>query len=286
MGGAVAGLAIKIFADGADLDVIARASGDSCIAGFTTNPTLMRAAGVSDYRMFALAALKWATGRPICFEVLADDFPTMAAQAREIASWGSNVYVKVPATNTLGEFCGSAIAALSSAGVKLNVTAVMTLEQVERVCDALAYRTPAIVSVFAGRIADTGRGPVPHAEQALRILRSRPEIELLWASPRELLNLFQADAIGCQIITLSADLLKNLISSAAISAPIRAKPCSCSAATRSLRDTTLPSRRACHCGSVRGLCLDHACSESDRDRRACDLRRRPLQARRSGRPMR
>jgi transaldolase len=210
MGGTVAGLAIKIFADGADIEVIARASGDRRIAGFTTNPTLMRAAGVSDYRMFALAALKWAAGRPICFEVLADDFATMAAQAREIASWGANVYVKVPVTNTHGEFCGSTIAALSSAGIKLNVTAVMTLDQVERVRDVLAHGTPAIVSVFAGRIADTGRDPVPHMEQALRILRGRSEIELLWASPRELLNLFQADAVGCHIITLSADLVNKL----------------------------------------------------------------------------
>lgn len=206
----VGDLKIKIFADGADLKSIRAAVSDPRISGFTTNPTLMRAAGVDDYKAFALQALSCVADRPISFEVFADDFPTMVAQAREIASWGANVYVKIPVTNTEGDFCGPLIAELSHAGIKLNVTAVMTLDQVRRVGEAMSDRTPAVISVFAGRIADTGRDPVPLMRQALELIGRRRHVELLWASPRELLNIFQADEIGCHIITVTGDLLKKL----------------------------------------------------------------------------
>ncbi len=209
-GPSIAGLKISIFADGADLAGIREAAGDPRIKGFTTNPTLMRAAGVDDYRAFAREVLALVRDRPVSFEVFADDFPTMAEQAREIASWGANVYVKIPVTNTAGEFAGPLVAELSHAGIKLNVTAVMTMEQVARITAALSERAEAVISVFAGRIADTGRDPVPHMRQALEIMRSRRKAELLWASPRELLNIFQADAIGCQIITVTPDLLGKL----------------------------------------------------------------------------
>jgi transaldolase len=202
-------LNIKIFGDGADLATIQRTSLDPRIKGFTTNPSLMRAAGVGDYREFGCAALGMVRDRPICFEVLGDDLATITHEAREIASWGPNVYVKLPVTTTRGEFCGPAIAQLAREGVKVNVTAILTLSQIERVRDVLDADTPAIVSVFAGRIADTGRDPVAMMAEALDILSDRPAAQLLWASPRELLNLFQADAIGCHIITLSADLLKK-----------------------------------------------------------------------------
>jgi transaldolase len=203
-------LRIKIFADGADLKSIRDLASDRWITGFTTNPTLMRAAGVADYRAFALEVLKAVPDRPVSFEVFADDFPTMEAQAHEIASWGRNVYVKIPVSNTRGVLAGPLIGRLSRAGVKLNVTAVMTLEQVAEIAACLAEKVPAVVSVFAGRIADTGRDPVPHMTQALRLLRKRPKAELLWASPRELLNVFQADEIGCHIITVTPDVLKKL----------------------------------------------------------------------------
>jgi len=203
-------LGIKLFADGADIAGIERLAADPRIKGFTTNPTLMRAAGVSDYRGFARDVLNLVPNRPVCFEVFADDLVTMGDQAREIASWGRNIYVKVPVSTTRGEFCGPVIAALSRKGVRLNVTAVMTIEQVVQVRDSLADGTPAIVSVFAGRIADTGRDPVPHMAHAAALLHERSELELLWASPRELLNIFHADAAGCQIITLTAELIKKL----------------------------------------------------------------------------
>lgn len=203
-------LRIKVYADGADTKAMREAAANPLIRGFTTNPTLMRAAGVGDYKAFAHEVLEAIPDRPISFEVFADDFPTMEQQACEIASWGKNVYVKIPVTNTRGEFTGPLIATLSRAGVKLNVTAIMTLEQVSRVGEALSEAVPAVVSVFAGRIADTGRDPVPHMKEALNILRSRPKAELLWASPRELLNIFQADEIGCHIITVTNDHLKKL----------------------------------------------------------------------------
>jgi transaldolase len=201
---------IKIFADGADTKAMLQAAGNPLIRGFTTNPTLMRAAGVGDYKAFAHEVLEAIPDRPISFEVFADDFPTMEQQAHEIASWGKNVYVKIPVTNTKGDFAGPLIATLSRTGIKLNVTAVMTLDQVARIGDALAETVPAVVSIFAGRIADTGRDPVPHMKAALDILRGRPRAELLWASPRELLNIFQADEIGCHIITVTSDHLKKL----------------------------------------------------------------------------
>jgi transaldolase len=186
------------------------AAAQPLVKGFTTNPTLMRQAGVSDYKEFALEVLKLIPDRPVSFEVFADDFPTMEAQGREIASWGDNVYVKVPVTNTKGEFAGPLMTRLSAAGIKLNVTAITTNEQVKRVAASLAKETPAIVSVFAGRIADTGRDPVPLMREAVTLLKDRPKAELLWASPRELLNIFQADEIGCHIITVTGDVIRKL----------------------------------------------------------------------------
>ena len=209
-GSSIDKLRIRLFADGADLKNIRELAANPRIQGFTTNPTLMRAAGVSDYRGFAFEVLKVVTGRPISFEVFADDFPTMEAQAREIAKWGENVYVKIPVTNTKGELSAPLIGRLAKAGVKLNVTAIMTLDQVGRVGQSLDPEVPAVVSVFAGRVADTGLDPVPHMAKALELLRDRPKAELLWANPRELLNIFQADAIGCHIITATPDVLKKL----------------------------------------------------------------------------
>jgi transaldolase len=203
-------LNVKIFADGADLKGMKEAAAQPHVKGFTTNPTLMRQAGVTDYKQFALDVLKLIPDRPVSFEVFADDFPTMEAQGREIASWGSNVYVKIPVTNTKGEFAGPLMTRLSTAGIKLNVTAIMTNEQVRRVAAALAKDAPAIVSVFAGRIADTGRDPVPIMREAVALLKERPKAELLWASPRELLNIFQADEIGCHIITVTGDVIRKL----------------------------------------------------------------------------
>jgi transaldolase len=201
---------IKLFADGADLGGIMEMAKNPLISGFTTNPTLMRKAGVLDYKHFSLEVLKIVTGRPVSFEVFADDFPTMEKQAREIASWGFNVYVKIPVTNTKGKFAGPLIKKLSSEGIRLNVTALLSLEQVENVTEALDINTPAIISVFAGRVADTGRDPVPLMQKALLIMAAKPKSELIWASPRELLNIFQADDIGCHIITATNDILKKL----------------------------------------------------------------------------
>jgi len=203
-------LKIKLFADGADLDSMLALYADPMIKGFTTNPTLMRKAGINDYEAFAQRVLTAIPDRPVSFEVFADDLPTMAAQARVIASWGANVNVKIPVTNTKGDFTGPIIAALSAEGVQLNVTAVFSLDQVRAVCDALSPETPTIVSVFAGRVADTGRDPMPLMAEALKILASKPKAELLWASPRELLNIFQADEVGCHIITATSDVLGKL----------------------------------------------------------------------------
>lgn len=203
-------LKVKLFADGADLAGIKEMAANPMIAGFTTNPTLMRKAGVADYKAFAQQVLGVVGGRPISFEVFADAFDEMEKQALEISSWGKNVNVKIPVTNTKGEFCGPLVERLSRAGVQLNVTAVMTLDQVQRITDRLTAETPAIVSVFAGRIADTGRDPVPLMTDAVKILKSKPKAELIWASPRELLNIFQADSVGCHIITATNDILKKL----------------------------------------------------------------------------
>jgi transaldolase len=203
-------LKVKLFADGADLSGMKEMAANPLIKGFTTNPTLMRKAGIADYRAFARDVLKIIPERPVSFEVFADDFAEMEKQALEIASWGKNVNVKIPVTNTKREFAGPLIERLSKAGVALNVTAVMTLDQVERVVERLHAKTPAIVSVFAGRIADTGRDPMPIMKSAVRVLKSKPRAELIWASPRELLNVFQADAVGCHIITATNDILKKL----------------------------------------------------------------------------
>jgi len=203
-------LKIKLFADGADLAGMKEMAANPMIKGFTTNPTLMRKAGVTDYKAFALEVLAAIPDRPVSFEVFADDFPTMEAQALEIASWSRHVNVKVPVTNTKGEFCGPLVERLSKQGVQLNVTAVMTLEQVRRITERLHADTPAIISVFAGRIADTGRDPVPVMAESVKIMKAKPKAELIWASPRELLNIFQADQVGCHIITATNDILKKL----------------------------------------------------------------------------
>lgn len=203
-------LKIKIFADGADYESMMALYAEPYIKGFTTNPTLMRKAGITDYEAFGRKILDAIPDRPISLEVFADDFENMEKQARIIASWGSNVNVKIPVTNTKGEFSGELIRRLSSDGIALNVTAILSLNQVVQVAGALDPQTPAIVSVFAGRVADTGVDPVPLMTEALRILKSRPNAELLWASPRELLNIFHADQIGTHIITVTHDLLKKL----------------------------------------------------------------------------
>lgn len=203
-------LKIKIFADGADIDGIMEMYANPLIQGFTTNPTLMRKAGIDNYEAFGREVLQKVTDRPVSLEVFADDFAEMERQALEIASWGKNVNVKIPITNTKGESSAALIEQLSAQGVVLNVTAIMTLDQVETVCDSLHPGTPAIVSVFAGRIADTGIDPVPHMTKALKILEAKPKAELLWASPREFLNLFQANDVGCHIITMTNDLLAKL----------------------------------------------------------------------------
>ena len=204
------GMNIKIFADGADIGGIRTMYSKSWIKGFTTNPTLMRKAGIADYKAFALEVLAVVPDRPVSFEVFADEFEEMERQAMEIASWGSNVNVKIPVSNTKRRFSGPLIRRLSSAGVKLNITAVMTLEQVRDIADQLMGDTPAIVSVFAGRIADTGVDPMPIMRDALKLLQGRPKAELLWASPRELLNIVQANEIGCHIITATNDILNKL----------------------------------------------------------------------------
>ena len=203
--------AIKIFADGASVTSMLEAARDPRISGFTTNPTLMRKAGVADYRAFAREVLAGIRDKPISFEVFADDVAGMRRQAREIAAWGDNVYVKVPVTNTRGAATTDLVRELAAGGVKLNVTALCTLDQVREVARALAGGAPSVISVFAGRIADTGRDPIPLMREALSICRAAHRgIELLWASPREVLNIVQAAEIGCDIITVTSDLLAKL----------------------------------------------------------------------------
>lgn len=204
----LAALRVKLFADGADIAGIVAMARLPIIKGFTTNPTLMRQAGVSDYRAFAREALEAVPDRPISFEVFSDEWGEMERQAREIATWGDNVYVKIPVTNTRGEPSLELVRRLSADGLKLNVTALLTLEQVRAVSRALADGAPSCISVFAGRMADTGRDPMPLMAEAVRALR--PRQELIWASPRELLNVFQADAVGCHIITATRDVLRKL----------------------------------------------------------------------------
>jgi transaldolase len=203
-------LKIRLFADGADRATMLELYRNPLIRGFTTNPTLMRKAGISDYEAFARDILAAIPDRPISLEVFADDFREMERQARKIASWGPNVYVKIPVTNTAGEPALPLIECLSHTGVKVNVTAILSLGQVRDVVQALAGGSPSNVSVFAGRIADTGRDPVPLMAAAMEMIKIHPGIELIWASPRELLNIFQAEAIGCHIITATADILKKL----------------------------------------------------------------------------
>ena len=203
-------LSVKIFADGADLPGMLELYREPYIKGFTTNPTLMRKAGISDYRGFAREVLNVIPDRPISFEVFSDEFSEMERQAREIASWGDNVYVKIPVTNTRGESAGALVKRLAHAGVKLNVTALLPLAQVREIVDCVAGGAPACISVFAGRMADTGVDPVPMMAEAVELLRAAPNAELIWASPRELLNIFQADDIGCHIITVTHDILKKL----------------------------------------------------------------------------
>lgn len=203
-------LNIKLFSDGADLDGILSMYKNPYIKGFTTNPTLMRKAGITDYEAFGRKLLAAVPDRPISLEVFADDLANMEVQGRKIASWGPNVNVKIPVTNTRGEFTGPLLKTLSNEGVILNITALMTVKQVEDVADCLHPDTPAIISVFAGRVADTGVDPVPIMVDCLHALKGKPKAELLWASPRELLNVFQADEIGCHIITATPDILAKL----------------------------------------------------------------------------
>ena len=203
-------LRVKLFADGADLSVIAAMAANPLIKGFTTNPTLMRKAGIQDYEQFAREVLRAISDRPISFEVFSDEWDEMARQARQIAAWGDNVYVKVPITNTRGESAAPLITALSRDGIKINATALMTLAQVRTVCDALVAGPAACVSVFAGRIADAGLDPMPIMAAAVQLVNACPGVELMWASPRELLNVVQADAVGCHIITATSDILAKL----------------------------------------------------------------------------
>jgi len=205
-------LKVKIFADGADKAGMLEMYKNPLIKGFTTNPTLMRKAGIKDYAAFAREILESIRDRPVSFEVFSDEFDEMDRQARIIQSWGANVYVKIPVTNTRGETSVPLIRQLAGEGIKLNVTAVFTLEQVRDVTLALCGGVPAFVSVFAGRIADAGLDPVPHMRACREIVRLASGAELLWASPREVLNVIQADEVGCDIITATNDILKKLTS--------------------------------------------------------------------------
>jgi transaldolase len=206
----VADMEVKIFGDGADLPSMLALYQQPYIRGFTTNPTLMHKAGIRDYPAFAKEVLRAIPDRPVSFEVFSDDLREMERQAREIATWGGQVYVKIPITNTKREPTAELIHRVSHDGIKVNVTAVMTLAQVRDTVAQLRGGAPSCVSVFAGRIADTGRDPVPLMTEAVEMLRAEPKAELIWASPRELLNIFQADAIGCHIITVTQDILAKL----------------------------------------------------------------------------
>jgi len=203
-------LKLQIFADGADRETMVKLYRDDAVDGFTTNPTLMRKAGVTDYQEFAKSVLEQIPDVPISFEVFADDFPTMEAQARKIASWGKNVFVKIPIMNTRGEPSIPLIQKLINDGLAINVTAMMTLEQCRTVVQEVESEGRIILSIFAGRIADTGRDPVPIMREAVALCRNRPEIMVLWASPREVLNVYQAEECGCHIVTATPDLLSKL----------------------------------------------------------------------------
>ena len=203
-------LTVKVFGDGADVDGIVELLGNPLITGFTTNPTLMRAAGITDYEAFAKEVLAAVPDKPISFEVFSDDFDEMEAQATRIASWGEHVYVKIPVTDTQGTSTAPLLKRLVADGVKVNATALMTVAQVESVVQSIAGGPPAYISVFAGRIADAGIDPLPIMRESLAVMAGEPQIELIWASPREIFNIVQADAIGCHIITMTHDLLKKL----------------------------------------------------------------------------
>jgi transaldolase len=203
-------LKIDLYSDGADVRDMIAARESGIVKGFTTNPTLMKKSGVTDYEAFAKEALKAVAGMPISFEVFADDFAEMERQARKICTWGDAVFVKIPITNTKAESAIPLIKRLSAAGVKLNITAILTVPQVRETVEALHPNTPAIVSVFAGRIADTGRDPIPLMKESAAITRQKPKAQLLWASPRELLNIYHAEECGCHIITVTSEILKKL----------------------------------------------------------------------------
>lgn len=203
-------LNVKIFADGANVSEMKRVYNEGIVKGFTTNPTLMKKDGVKDYVAFAKDLLTEIKDMPISFEVFTDDFDSMEKQAREIGSWGENVYIKIPVTNTKGEVSYDLIKKLTEDNLKLNITAILTLEQVEKVMNSISSDTKTIISVFAGRIADTGRDPVPIMKQALTIVKQNPNAELLWASSRELLNIIQADECECHIVTVTNDIIKKL----------------------------------------------------------------------------
>jgi len=205
------GLAIRIFADGADKAGMLRLYGNTLIAGLTTNPTLMKKAGIADYEEFAREILDVVTDKPVSFEVFSDEPDEILRQAENIASWGKNVYVKIPVTNTRGESMAPVVEELASEGVKLNVTAILTLSQVREIAEALSEDVPAVVSVFAGRIADTGLDPEPYMRASRCLLEDRPKAELLWASVREVLNIFQADRCGCDIVTVPHDILAKAL---------------------------------------------------------------------------
>lgn len=203
-------LKVKIFADGANKAGMLEMYAEPFIKGLTTNPTLMKKAGITDYRAFCKDILTSIKDKPLSFEVFSDDFAEMERQAMEIASWGENVYVKIPVTNTKQETCYGLVKKLAEQKVKLNVTALMTLDQVRDTVASLSPNIPSYVSVFAGRVADTGVDPVPMMAKAVEILKIAPAAELIWASPRELLNIFQADEVGCQVITVTNDIIKKL----------------------------------------------------------------------------
>ena len=203
-------LSIKLFADGADLQGMTEMAAKPYIAGLTTNPTLMNKAGISDYVKFAKQVIKEIPNKPISFEVFSDDLNEMQSQGEKIASWGENVFVKIPVTNTLGISTTPVIRYLTALGVKVNVTAILTTSQVQSTVEALNPQYESYISVFAGRIADTGRDPVPAMKESLKIMSSNQNAKLIWASPRELLNVFQANEIGCHIITATNDILKKL----------------------------------------------------------------------------
>jgi transaldolase len=209
-------LKIKIFADGADKKGMLELNANPLIKGMTTNPTLMRKAGLTDFEAFARDILQGITDKPLSFEVFSDDFPEMKRQALKINSWAKNVYVKIPITNTRQESSLPLIKELANDGVKLNITAILTLDQVKGVAESLSPKVPSFVSVFAGRIADTGVDPIPHMVECKKILKGLPAAELLWASVREVLNIFQANDCGCEIVTVPHDILNKALKLAGV----------------------------------------------------------------------